>query len=141
MSELENGILVRRLYESGFDPDRLDEFVAEGCVYHGPGGEVRGLDALREMCVELHRAFPDLRFTVEALHVEEDRVEVEWTMRGTHQGPIAGVEATGREVEMTGRHTEVVRGGRIVERRGASDHEGLARQLREATEGDETEEE
>jgi len=139
MSEIDRAILVRRLYESGFDPERLDEFVSEDCVSLGPGREVRGREALREMCAELHRAFPDLRMRVDALRVDGDEVEVEWTMRGTHGGAIGGFEATGREVEMSGRHTEVVRGGRVVERRGTSDHVGLARQLREAAENEEEE--
>ncbi|NIP58907.1 MAG: DUF4440 domain-containing protein [Gemmatimonadetes bacterium] len=141
MSELDRAILVRRLYESGFDPERLDEFVAEDCVYRGPGGEVRGREALREMCAELRRAFPDLRIRVDALRVDGDEVEVEWTMTGTHGGAIGEFEATGREVEMSGRHTEVVRGGRVVERWGTSDHVGLARRLREAAENEEEEEE
>lgn len=138
MSELDNAVLVRGLYASGFAPDRLEEFLAPECVYHGPEGAVEGIDALREMCRELHRAFPDLRFSVEALRVDGDEVEVQWSLRGTHEGPFRGVEPTGRTVEMTGRHVEVVRGGRIVERFGGPEGEaGLVERL--AAAGDERE--
>lgn len=128
----EKADLVRAFYRSGFDPARLDEFVHPACVYHAPGGDVEGLEALREMCRELRAAFPDLRMSIEALRVDGPEVEVHWTMRGTHRGEIGGFEPTGRTVEMSGRHVEVVRGGSIVERFGTSDHEGLAEQLRGA---------
>lgn len=137
MSELEKVALVRSLYASNFDPGRLDDFLADDCVYHGPDGTVEGIESLRALCVELHEAFPDLRFSVEAVRVEGDEVEVHWTLRGTHQGSLGGVEATGRPVEMTGRHTEVVRGGRIVERYGITDHEILSEQLESAPDGEE----
>lgn len=136
MSELDKVVLVRSLYASNFDPDRLDEFVAPGCVYHGPDGTVEGIEELRTMCRELHRAFPDLRFRVDALRVEDDEVEVLWSLRGTHEGPLGGMEPTGRPVQMTGRHTEVVRGGRIVERYGSPDQESLVDQLEQAEEED-----
>lgn len=132
MSDLDKRVLVRDLYASDFDPDRLDEYLAQECVYHGPDGTVEGIRALREMCRDLHRAFPDLAFSVEALRVDGDEVEVQWTLRGTHEGPIGGIEPTGRPVEMSGRHVEVVRDGRIVERRGSSERATLVEQLREA---------
>lgn len=135
MSELDKVALVRSLYASDFDPERLGEFLADDCIYHGPDGTVEGIESLRAMCAELHRAFPDLRFSVEAIRVEGEEVEVHWTLRGTHEGALGGMEPTGRPVEMTGRHTEVVRSGKIVERFGASDHESLAEQLEGAEEG------
>lgn len=118
MAELEKTVLVRKLYASAFDPERLEEFLAADCVYHGPGETLEGIEALRERSRELHDAFPDLRFSVDALRVEEDEVEVRWTLHATHERPIEGDEATGRSVEMSGRTVEVIRDGRIVERFG-----------------------
>lgn len=136
MSELDKVVLVRNLYASAFDPERLDEFLAPDCVYRGPNGRVEGIENLRALCRELHEAFPDLHFRVDALRVEGDEVEVQWSLRGTHEGPLRGVEPTGRPVEMTGRHTEVVREGRIVERFGSTDHGSLVDQLEQADEED-----
>lgn len=135
MTDLDKVVLVRDLYASDFDPERLDEFLADDCVYHGPEGDVEGIENLRAICAELHRAFPDLRFSVEALRVEGDEVEVHWSLRGTHRGSFRGEEGTGRPVEMTGRHVEVVRDGRIVERFGSADQLDLAPELREPGEG------
>ena len=41
-------------------------------------------------------AFPDVRFTLEALIAEGDRVVFHCTLRGTHRGPFAGHAPTGR---------------------------------------------
>lgn len=140
-SSAEKAELVRAFYASGFDPERLDEFVHPDCVYHAPGGDVEGIGGLRAMCADLRAAFPDLKMAIEALRVDDAEVEVHWTMRGTHEGEIGGFEPTGRTVEMRGRHVEVVRGGFIVERRGTTDHAGLAEQLRTADdEGDDSQE-
>lgn len=134
-TEIERAVLVRGLYRSGFDPDRLDEFVAPECVDRGPEGETEGIEALREKCRELHRALPDLRFSVDALRVDGEEVEVRWTLTGTHRGEIRGTGPTGRPVEMSGRHTEVVRDGRIVERYGSADGESVAGRLAEGPQG------
>ncbi len=134
--EPEKVALVRAFYESGFDPDRLDEFLHPDCVYHGPDGDVEGIEALRAAARELHRAFPDLRLAVEGVRVDGPEIEVQWTLRGTHEGPLQGFGPTGRSVEMSGRHVEVVRGGRIVERFAAGESESLARALAAAGEDD-----
>lgn len=61
------------------------------------------------------KAFPDLRFTVEDLIAEGDRVAVRVSFHGTHQGEFLGISSTGRQVVGTG--IEIVRfaGGQIVE--------------------------
>jgi predicted ester cyclase len=44
-------------------------------------------------------AFPDLRFTIEELIAEGDRVAGRLIMRGTHEGPFMGIPPTERPVE------------------------------------------
>ena len=74
-------------------------------------------------------AFPDLRFTVDDLVAEGDRVVFRATMRGTHLGPFRGVPPTGRRIE--GAVLDVVRveGGRFAEHWGGPDLWDLLRQL------------
>ena len=57
MSDLDNAVLVRELYDSAFDPERLDVFLDPDCVDHGPDGERRGREDVRRLSRELHRAF------------------------------------------------------------------------------------
>ena len=127
---IEPETLVRRLYESAFDPEVVGELVAEDLQYHLPNGAVGGRTELIAGGEAFRSAFPDVHFTVDELRIDEDKVEVCWTVRGTHQGDFAGLAPTGRRIQMSGRHIERVIAGKIVERWGESDHESLMMQLR-----------
>jgi steroid delta-isomerase-like uncharacterized protein len=46
-------------------------------------------------------AFPDMRFTVEDVVAEGDKVVVRYSIQGTHQGPFMGLPATGKAFTTT----------------------------------------
>jgi steroid delta-isomerase-like uncharacterized protein len=46
---------------------------------------------------ESRSAFPDQRNELIALHHADDAVIVEFTLRGTHRGPLRGFEPTGKQ--------------------------------------------
>ena len=74
-------------------------------------------------------AFPDLRFTLEDLVAEGDRVVFRATMRGTHRAPFRGVAPTGRRIEGTVLDVVRVEGGRFAEHWGGPDLWDVLRQL------------
>lgn len=123
--------VVRRLYESAFDPDVVTEIVAPDLRYHLPTGEIGGRRELLAGSHAFRSAFPDAEFSIVDLRLDGDQVEVEWRVRGTHEGEFAGFAPSGREIAMSGRHVERVVSGQIVERWGESDHESLLQQLGE----------
>jgi predicted ester cyclase len=96
-----NKQLVRRLYDDYLNPGRLDrlgEIVSPDFRGAGPqrGPAAFGIiDALRA-------AFPDLRYTVEDLVGDGDRVAVRWSWRGTHTGAFRGFAPTGKQVVNSG---------------------------------------
>jgi predicted ester cyclase len=97
-----NKELVRRLYDDYLSPgqlDRLTEIVSPDFVGVGPQ---RGPAAFSGTVGALRDAFPDLRYTVEDLVGEGDRVAVRWSWRGTHTGAFRGVAPTGTQVVSTG---------------------------------------
>jgi steroid delta-isomerase-like uncharacterized protein len=55
-----------------------------------------GLDEVRAYFRESRTAFPDQRNELIALHHAEDAVIAEFWLLGTHTGPLAGMEPTGR---------------------------------------------
>ena len=55
-----------------------------------------GEAAVREYFRESRTAFPDQRNELIALHHADDAVIAEFWLLGTHRGPLAGVEPTGR---------------------------------------------
>jgi predicted ester cyclase len=65
------------------------EIIATGAVYDGEA-EVR--DYFRTS----RTAFPDQRNELIAMHHSDDSVIVEFHLLGTHKGPLAGIEPTGR---------------------------------------------
>ena len=65
------------------------ELVATGRVHDGEA-------AVREYFRESRAAFPDQRNELIALHHADDAVIVEFWLMGTHQGPLGGLQPTGK---------------------------------------------
>ena len=72
-----------------FDHPRY-EIIPTGDVYDGAEEVMRYFEDSRA-------AFPDQRNELIALHHADDGVIVEFELRGTHEGPLRGIPATGRE--------------------------------------------
>jgi steroid delta-isomerase-like uncharacterized protein len=100
------------LYNKG-DIDRVLDLLGDGYQSHGFGGG--GADNLRLSLEGFRAAFPDVEFAVEDTITEGDKVAVKTTFRATHQGPFAGVPASGRSIEVGGCDVFRVRDGKIVE--------------------------
>lgn len=132
MSE-QNKQLVRRIYEdvrSEGNLDLVDELLSPDYVGHDPTAmpeEVHGPSGFKEQTVGYRSAFPDLRFTIEALVAEGDEVVARWTARGTHRGSMEGEEPTGNEISVSGFGSWRIEDDRIAEHWGVIDLMGLLR--------------
>lgn len=63
-----------------------------------PTGDVfDGEEEVRRYFADSRAAFPDQRNELIALHHTDAGVIVEFDLKGTHQGPLRGIPATGRE--------------------------------------------
>lgn len=110
--------------------DRFGEVWAEDVVDHDPApGQAPGLAGIVDFWQDFTTAFPDLELTPDPLVVTDDFVTAVFTIRGTHTGPFQGHEPTGRSFEVRGIQVAKFRDGKIVERWGATDEQGLAQQL------------
>ena len=81
------------------NPDAVDGFVAVDYVNHNAFVE-DGREANRAFWSSFFEAFPDITATMDDLVVAGDRVVGRFTYRGTHAGPLYGVPATGKSIEM-----------------------------------------
>lgn len=94
---------------------------------------LKGRDAVEQDMVELLRAFPDARFTVGPVLEGGDTVAAEFTLRGTHQGPMASpdgeIPATGRSIENRVAVFSTFADGEVTEERRYYDAAGLLSQL------------
>ena len=84
----DNKALVRRLFEEVFpsgDLAAVHDLVAADIIDHDPlPGQPAGAEGIEYVITVMRTAQPDLRFTVDDLLAEADRVAVRWTMRGTN---------------------------------------------------------
>jgi steroid delta-isomerase-like uncharacterized protein len=120
MSEEENKIIARRFNDEvwdGGDEGALEELFAEDVVDHGAiPGQPPGREGHKYQLALFRSAFPDLRVTSEDIFSEGDKVAYRWTGRGTHQGELMGIPATGNDVTFRGIDVLRIEGGKVVER-------------------------
>lgn len=133
MSE-ENKAVARRVVEEAFARgklDVLDEIVDPGYVGHDPASpeEIRGPEGVKQLIQGYRSAFPDLEIRIEDQVAEGDRVASRWSARGTHQGELFGIPATGKESRVSGITIDRIQNGKIVESHDNWDTFGLMQQL------------
>lgn len=90
---------------------------------------LRGREALKAFASAYFVAFPDIRFTIEDLFADGDRVLLRWTAQGTHTGPLMGIPPTGKHITVPGIWIHRFEGGKIAEEWGINDTLGMMRQL------------
>jgi steroid delta-isomerase-like uncharacterized protein len=128
----ENKALVRRFVEEFWnegDTTAVDELMATDAAIHMPTGEVADPEGLKSFAAMWRESFPDWHSSVEELIAEGDKVAERWTGRGTHQGELQGIPATGRRVEVPGSVFYRIVDGKIVEFRGQLDIMSLMQQI------------
>ena len=127
-----NKALMRQIYDviNTGDVDRADELLAEDMVEHE---EFPGLDPGREGFKQFVRtfrsAFPDLRFEIEDMIAEGDRVAARVTMTGTHEGEFMGMPASGKQIRVSSIDIGRFENGKGVEHWGATDTMAMMQQL------------
>jgi steroid delta-isomerase-like uncharacterized protein len=133
MSE-ENKALVRRAYDELANEGNLavaDETFAPNFVRHdlAAAQDVVGPEGVKQFIAAFRGAFPDLRFTIEDMVAEGDKVAVRSTFRGTHKGQYQGIAPTGKQVTFAGINIYRAAGGRVTEAWALADGLGLMQQL------------
>ena len=137
MSTEENKAVVRRWFDevlSRGDMDALDSICAE-C--HPQFAVVRGvmepaplgMSGLKNLITGLRSAFPDLQATVEEQIAEGDKVVTRVTIRGTQEGEIFGMPATGKSFTIPGVSIWEVRGNLLIQEWVSWDALGMMQQL------------
>ena len=125
---------VAHIYEEVFNTGKLDQvdtLIAAEYIDHnpiGPGGK-SGIEGFKQTVRALRFAFPDLRFTIEEILVNGDKVVVRTTMQGTHKGSFMGVDPTDKQVTVTGFDIYQIVDGVVAERWGTLDGLTLMQQI------------
>ena len=108
----------------------IDEHLSPDFVYHVsmPGISPDRAGA-KQFVRGITSAFSDIRYTVEDLVAEGDKVVARWSSRGVHTGELMGVPATGKEVTTTGISMARIVDGKIKEVWSEFDALGMLQQL------------
>ena len=123
--------VVRRFFEEvvGGDLDLVEELVAPDCVIHGSGGEILGVDGVRQVLSLQKSTFEDWKARVIFQIAEGDAVASHLELTGRHVGETLGIPATGKDVAFTGMFVDRVVDGKIVEGWHRPDYLALVQQL------------
>ena len=110
--------------------DRLEQLLGDGFVlFLDSEADRHGAEAYWEFVSTYRAAFPDLELTIEDTVSQGDKIVLRLTLRGTHEGPLLGVEPTGRAVAVDRLVVYHRDDGRITETGIVEDTLGLLRQL------------
>ncbi len=120
MSLSENKEIIRRLFEGPYNSHDLQgiaEVFADDFIYHNPllPNKLGGKQTILGNTAQGYAAFPDMRWQVEDLIAEGDRVALRFTFGGTNTNAFMGVAPTGKKAEAGGNLIFRLAGGRIVE--------------------------
>jgi steroid delta-isomerase-like uncharacterized protein len=117
----ENERVVRSLFERVWNTGEVaavDGLLASRYTIHqDPGdpwdGQTLTIDGFKDRFTKSRAPFRDLRFDIMEIVAHGDRVAVNWVMRGTNTGELAGRPATGRAIEARGITIYYLEDGRI----------------------------
>jgi steroid delta-isomerase-like uncharacterized protein len=137
MTAEQNKTVVRKIIEevnrdhsiSNID-NILRKFYNDEMVYHGTGtGETLDKNGMKEFFSIYFAAFPDMKFEIQDLVAEGDKVVYRMTAKGTHKGELMGIPATGRTFSVRTIGIMRFKDGKVVEEWENFDELGVFRQL------------
>lgn len=131
---LDNKAVVRRLYEEVWNERKLElvnELISPSHALYGPNfsGSAIGPEAYKRQVAVFLRAFPDLRFRVEEMISENDKLVACWIISGTHQGEYMGIPPTNKSMSAEGITIHQLSNGRIMDSYACWDALGMMQQL------------
>jgi predicted ester cyclase len=98
----EKQALVERLFDDVINRGNLelaDELFASDYVDHGPMGEMRGIEAFKEVVRMWRAAVPHVHCAIENWFESGEMAAWNVHVTGTHAGEMMGIPATGRSFE------------------------------------------
>lgn len=97
---------MERIWNNG-DSSQIEDYVASRYeIKNDPGdpwdGQVLNIDALKQRVLYSRNAFPDLRFEIQEMIAENEKVVASWIMSGTQSGNLPELPASGKPFSISG---------------------------------------
>ncbi|TET08629.1 MAG: ester cyclase [Candidatus Thorarchaeota archaeon] len=129
----ENKAKFQLLYDEILNKGNLDAFeelCAPNFVKHAiPPSPDYGIEGSKQSVLMLRKAFPDIKYTVEDMIEDGDKLVARWSAKGTHKGEFMGIPPTGKQVTFSGIEIIRVKDGKAIEEWEELDRAGLMQQL------------
>lgn len=129
MSE-QNKSLIRNYVETWNQGDlqKLSEYWSPNMVHH-TRTKSHGLEEVKNIVGSFMNAFPDLRWNIDDIVAEGDRVVTRMTAQATNTGSYMGLPATGKKITCAVMGIARVDDGKIAEHWGVTDELAMMAQL------------
>jgi len=120
----DNKQIIARFFEEMWNqrkPDIADDIFDNDChTFQLRSGEPatsvpRGPEIIKDHMAEWLAGFPDLKFTIEQMIAEGDRVSTLSVMEGTHTGHWQGIPPNGKRINIRMMTIHRIRSGKIIE--------------------------
>lgn len=133
ITEKRNKAVARRFYDDVVNTHNLsmiDSFASPNYIEHQYDTHFAGnLKGMKTAFSHYFTAFPDMHVKVNFMTVEGDLVTSQITTTGTNTGPIYGMPATNRKIEINGVDIVRIKDGKAVEHWGYAEEGKMLTQL------------
>ena len=113
------------------DENLAQQLISPVAKFHVPGQPepLQGPKGYLMIIAMMRSGFPDIRWTLEDIITENDKVAARFIMEGTHQGEFFGFPATGKPIKVQAMNFYRLAADQIVEEYGQPDMLGLLQQI------------
>jgi steroid delta-isomerase-like uncharacterized protein len=133
MSIEENKIIMDRFVEfiNSADEKLGRALISSSAKFYVPGRiePLEGPSGYLQIIGMMRNGFPDIKWQLDEVVAEDDRLAARFTMRGTHRGTFLGVPPTDKSIVVKAMNFYRLSNGQLVEEYGMPDMMGLMQQI------------
>jgi steroid delta-isomerase-like uncharacterized protein len=113
------------------DENLAQQLISPIAKFHVPGQRepLLGPKGYLIIIAMMRKGFPDIKWTIEDMVTENEKVAVRFIMKGTHQGEFFGMPATEKPILVQAMNFYLLAGNQIIEEYGQPDMLGLLMQI------------
>lgn len=129
-----NKTIVKRFYEEVWNEGKMkavDAWLSPSHALVDPNttDSMTGPEAYKVVVSRFLRAFSNLKFEVQDMVSEKDKVAASWVISGVHTGEYNGLEPTNRKISVEGISIHQIADGKIMDTYSVWDTLGLLKKV------------
>ena len=111
----ENIVELYKQSVSAFNNHDIEGFINFYAEDYADHSNKLSRDELKQYIDGVMKSFPDIKWTLEDILVEGNKVAIRYRRKGTHQGEFMGIAPTGKTIDINGILIARFEGGLIAE--------------------------